>query len=118
MAPKKSLLIVDDSLVARMFIKKHFKDDHEWQIFEAENSSQTLEILKNGPCDVISIDYNMPGVNGLDLADSILKLYPSIKIAMVTANIQNSLRVEVEKRGIVFLEKPITMKTIESLKQL
>lgn len=118
MASKKTILVVDDSLVARMFIRKYFENNPEWELLEAEKSEQALEILKNHPCDVISIDYNMPEGNGIDLIDSVLKLYPSIKIAMLTANIQDSLRMEAEKRGVVFLEKPITSKTIERLKQL
>ena len=118
MSPKKTILVVDDSLVARMFIRKNFENDSGWQILEAENSTVALQVLEKNKCDIISIDYNMPEGNGMELIDNVLKLYPSVKVAMLTANIQNSLRQAVEKKGVVFLEKPITEKTIESLKKL
>ena len=115
----KKVLVVDDSMVARMFLKNLFDvKAPDWKVLEAGKGSQVSEILLKEDCDIVSIDYNMPDVNGLELAESVREEYPEKKIVILTANIQDSLRRKVENLGILFLEKPITEKTVEFLLSL
>ena len=119
MGTNKKILIVDDSVIARILITRHIEEKYkDWVVSEAEDAETALKILQEVTCDVVSIDYNMPGLNGLELVKTIQKLYPSIKIAMLTANIQDTLRKEVEEIGVVFLEKPIVSETVKALVEL
>jgi len=119
MGTNKKILIVDDSVIARILLVRHIEEKYkDWTVLQAENAEAGLKVLENNTCDVVSIDYNMPGINGLEFAKKIQKLYPSLKIAILTANIQDTLRKEVEDNGIVFLEKPIVSETVKRLVEL
>ena len=47
----------------------------------------------------------MNSMNGIEVIDAIISLYKSNQIGLLTANTQNSIKEEVEKRGIHFLSK-------------
>ncbi|MES0489099.1 MAG: response regulator [Leptospirales bacterium] len=119
MGTNKKILVVDDSMIARMFIVRHIDELYKnWTILEAAGAEAALKILEESSVDVISIDYNMPGLNGLELAKKIQELYSSVKIALLTANIQDTIRKEAEDIGLVFLEKPITAEIVKKLVEL
>jgi len=112
----KKILIVDDSIIARMLIVKHIQVNHsEWEVFEAGSAKEALDILENQQIDLVSIDYNMPETNGIELINQIREKYPETHISMITANIQGTLREKVENMGVSFFEKPITGNLVEEL---
>jgi CheY-like chemotaxis protein len=112
----KKILLVDDSVVARLFMIRHLEANYsDWQILQASDAKEALEILKQHKCNIMTIDYNMPNTNGLELVDKVRELKYDVKIVMLTANIQKTLKDEAEKKGILFLEKPITIDTVEKI---
>jgi len=118
MSPKK-ILLVDDSVVARLFILRYLESNYpDWEVLQASDAKEALGLLKSNHCEIISVDYNMPDVNGLELIEEILGADHDIKIAMLTANIQNTLKEKVENKGILFLEKPITAEVVEKIMNL
>jgi len=79
-------LIVDDSRSMRMLLAKTIKE-LGFSISEAGNGQEALTRLNDGePVDLILIDWNMPGMNGLDLVCAIRgnALLNSMRILMVT----------------------------------
>ncbi|MDH5721092.1 MAG: response regulator [Spirochaetia bacterium] len=116
MIEPKRILIVDDSAVTRVLIKAsllNFRKD--WVIIEASNADEAQKKLETNDVDLISIDYNMPGINGFELLEIVQEKYPEIKVAILTANIQDSFKEKVKSRGVSFLEKPVTDETIEKI---
>lgn len=115
----KKILVVDDSMVARMFLKKliHEKEP-SWNVSDAANATDALEVFQKEGCDIASIDFNMPDSTGLELATKIRQKGPETVIVILTANIQHSLRKKVEEAGFIFLEKPITEETVDFLIKL
>jgi len=115
MAAKK-ILLVDDSVVARLFIIRHLETNYpDWEIVQASSASEALKMIQESTFDVITIDYNMPNTNGLDLIDQIHELGHTEKIVMLTANIQKTIRDEAEKKHVLFLEKPITAEVVDKI---
>jgi CheY-like chemotaxis protein len=115
----KRILLVDDSVVARMFILRYMESNYpDWEILQASNAKEAMEILRKNDCDIVSVDYNMPDENGLELIEQIREINKEIKIAMLTANIQNTLKDQVENKGVLFLEKPITGDVVEKIMSL
>ncbi len=105
----KSVLIVDDSLVSRMMIKEIIASKYaEWQITEAKNSDEAIKASTDKQFDLITLDLNMPGRSGLEAAPEIIALQPNAKIALMTANIQTSVKDKAEALGLEFVVKPIT----------
>lgn len=111
----KTVLIVDDSRVSRMLIKSVVEDRHpDWTILESGNGEEALAHSGEG-IDLMIIDYNMPGMDGMTLAEKLKGIYPSAYISMLTANIQESIRTQAESLGIGFEKKPITEEKIGAI---
>ena len=68
MAGKTKALIVDDSSLMRKAVRKIFEDSNEIEVSgEAENGRQALELIPALSPDVIVLDVNMPGMNGIEV---------------------------------------------------
>ena len=106
----KTILIVDDSLISRMFMRKAVQGAYsEWNVLEASNGHDALSAVEGKAVDIALLDLNMPGgINGLALARSLKDLYANIQIALVTANIQSAVREKASALGVEFIAKPIT----------
>lgn len=107
------LLIVDDSRTSRMLIKAlvgRLRPD--WRIAEAENGDQALAAIADQPPAYVSLDVNMPGMSGLEVAGRVRLRYPDIGVVLCTANVQDSVRQAAEKAHVQFVGKPITEQTI------
>jgi len=103
------MLVIDDSRLSRSMIKSFTRNYHpSWDIDEAENAESAINLSEKNEYDYITVDFNMPGMDGLELAKILKGRYPTAKIAMLTANIQNTLKSESEKIGVKFIGKPIT----------
>jgi CheY-like chemotaxis protein len=58
------------------------------------------------------MDINMPGIIGTDAAEQILGKYPGIRIAIFSANIQESHQTRAATLGARFVAKPVTEKSV------
>lgn len=112
---EKTVLIVDDSRVSRMLIRSVVVDRHpEWSILESGSGDEALTHVDEG-IDLMIIDFNMPGIDGLTLAEKMKGLYPAAYISMMTANAQDSLQKRADELGIGFAKKPITEEKIAGI---
>jgi len=50
----------------------------------------------------------MPGMDGITLAEKLKASYPEARMALLTANIQDSIRDRAKELDIEFIQKPIT----------
>jgi CheY-like chemotaxis protein len=79
------VLHVEDNPIYRMVFKDQFSQHFPNLIFdEATNGDEAIEKIKTAPPEVVFIDVRLPGMNGLDLAQKIKKLFPNIHIAILT----------------------------------
>ena len=112
-SPIKSVLIVDDSRVARILIRNIILSIHpHWIITEAVNGKEAIERVRVETPNYVTMDYNMPDINGIEAAQQILQYAPQTIIALFTANIQANTHAQAEKLGIGFVDKPITVERI------
>lgn len=107
------LLIVDDSRMSRMLIRAIVADSRPgWRIAEAVSGDEALLAVEKECPDFISMDVNMPGINGLEAAGRIRLHHPQARIVLCTANIQESMREAAARAGIHFVAKPITAQSV------
>jgi CheY-like chemotaxis protein len=72
-----TVLIVDDSKLARIVVGKVVSGlQPDWQRIEAGNADEALAVLDAQPVDLAIVDFNMPGRNGLDLAEELRRRFP------------------------------------------
>lgn len=104
----KKVLVVDDSRVSRMMLIRTIQEiDSEWEVIEADGGEAAVEVVKTEEPSVVIMDFNMPGIDGIEAARRIKDARPSITLTMLTANIQNETRSRADEIGVGFLTKPI-----------
>jgi len=103
------LLIVDDSKVSRMRIRVFFMAHcPQWILQEASSGDEALVMAAADTPDFVTMDVNMPGMSGFETAQLMLVRNPSIRIVMLTANIQESSRQVAASLRLNFVAKPVT----------
>jgi len=117
--PPRTVLIVDDSSLSRMLLKNLLLERRPgWTILEAASGEQALEIADEHVPDLITLDINMPGMGGIEAAKLLKERCPSAQLAVMTANVQESVRQRVQSLGILFVamvEKPITAAGVDKI---
>jgi CheY-like chemotaxis protein len=104
-----SILIVDDSKLARIVIGKAVAAlQPAWRRVEASNADEAIALMRQGGIDLAILDFNMPGRNGLDLAELLRAEHPDLPIALATANVQDELIARARAVGAAFIAKPVT----------
>lgn len=102
-----TILIVDDSRVARLSLRRMvlgLLPDAE--IVEAGSADDAVAAAEGQVIDMALIDFNMPGRNGLELAEDLTVRHPESRMAMVTANIQDAVAGRAQALGMAFIGKP------------
>lgn len=103
------VLIVDDSPFARKILKDILNEDNEIVVIgEAKNGIEALEKIPLLKPDIITLDIEMPVMNGITTLEKIVSNY-SIPVIMVSNLTQKdaALTLEaLEKGAIDFIEKP------------
>jgi len=103
------VLIVDDSKLARMAVAKALSAVHPgWTRAEAGNADEALAILAEEAPDIAVLDFNMPGRDGLELADELRRARPDMPVAVISANHQQEVVDRAREVGAAFLTKPLT----------
>lgn len=77
----KILLLEDEQMLSDAINEYLISLGHRVTSFH--NGSEALEILKKEPFDLLILDINVPGINGLELLESLhgLNPYPAIYIS-------------------------------------
>jgi two-component system, chemotaxis family, chemotaxis protein CheY len=103
----KSILIIDDSRVARLIMRKILGNiQPEWPVHEAGGGEEALALAKEISIDIALVDQHMPGMEGFEVAEALKQAYPGIMISMVTADIQEAMRKRAEEMDVHFIPKP------------
>jgi two-component system chemotaxis response regulator CheY len=112
----KKYLIVDDSKMARMILRKGIESlQPNWIILDAASGDLALDLLADEAVDFISVDYNMPGICGLEFLAKKTSCFPNARCAILSANVQSQALARAQEHDARFIKKPITALTIEQL---
>ena len=111
-----SVLVVDDSRLARMMVGGLIAERCPGaRIREANDAEEALVAARAEAPDLVILDHNMPGEAGLDIVERLREIAPRAAIALVTANIQNTVRQRAAQAGCHFVAKPVTAEKIARL---
>lgn len=113
MSQPRTILVVDDSRVSRMMISAIVREARpNWTIVEAADGEQAMAAAGSSAPDLAVLDFNMPGIDGLDLAEKLHAKLPGLRISLLTANVQEATRKRAAAAGVEFTGKPITEEKI------
>lgn len=108
-----SVLVCDDSLVARKQVAKCLPQDWEVAVHFAKNGEEGLASLAAGKGDLLLLDLNMPVLDGYGTLEAIQKQGLKTKVIVVSGDIQPEARDRVVSLGALdFIRKPVDPQTL------
>ncbi len=110
------ILVVDDFSTMRRIIKNLLRDLGFSNTDEADDGNTALPKLQAGDYDFLITDWNMPGMQGIDLLKAVRadpKL-ASLPVLLVTAEAKKEQIVEAAQAGVNgYVIKPFTAATLK-----
>ncbi len=103
------LLVIDDSALIRRLFAELFAKAGDFELAYARNGIEALAQLNLFRPDVITLDFNMPEMNGLDCLDKIMieRPCPVVMVSSLTAA-DAALTLEAMSLGAIdFIPKPL-----------
>jgi len=81
-----TLYVVDDYLLTRIAHKRYFADDDNFDVIgDFQNAKDCLEAMKTRQADIILMDIELPGMNGIEAVKIIKEKFPKTKVIMFTS---------------------------------
>ncbi len=105
-----SILFVDDDKMAQKLMSKFLK---EWNIYCASSGQEALETMEEKTYAVVLLDYQMPGMNGIELLRRIKKRHSMVQVIMITGSDELNTLIESLSHGADdFILKPVKKETL------
>jgi DNA-binding response OmpR family regulator len=117
MPPGPRVLIVDDEENQRRTLAIGLRMDG-FDVCTASSAAEALSILAETRTDLMLVDMMMPGINGLDLARQVRRLFPSVKVVLISAYHLSENQLRRADCGVVgFVPKPFQMRELVAFLQ-
>ena len=96
------ILVVDDNPAVRRYLRAILEQQEGWRVCgEARTGGEALHrVVESPPPDLVVLDYQMPDLNGVDVAKQISAMFPKIPILMVTLHLSRQLADAAREAGV------------------
>ena len=95
------ILVADDNPMVRHYLREVLEQHGTWRVCdEARTGGEVLPKVQRTLPDVILLDFQMPELNGLEVAKQICQLFPKIPILMITFHFSKQLSEAARDVGI------------------
>ncbi len=115
------VLVVDDSPFIRIALKKLLSSAEDIEVIgEASNGKEAVELVQKLKPDVVTLDVNMPIMDGLTALEKIRKVCPDCKVLMISALTKEGAKETIEalSRGAIdFITKPTDYQELFKFKE-
>jgi len=82
---KTGILIVDDHAMVRLALAEAIAQQDDLELVgEAENGARAIALYRDLQPDVVTMDYQMPGLNGAETITEILTEFPQARIVLLS----------------------------------
>ena len=108
----KKILIIDDERSIRRALREILEFE-EYDVFEAENGREGLDLLKANQYDLVFCDIKMPLLDGLEVLEAVKKTENETPFIMISGHGTIETAVEAIRKGAFdFIEKPLDLNRI------
>jgi len=81
------ILIVEDEAAIRRVLKKIISEENDtYQVEEAEDGLEGIELIKNNDYDLVLCDIKMPKMDGVEVLEKAKKIKPETPIVMISGH--------------------------------
>ena len=122
MEKNASILVVDDDKEIADLVEIYLVNDG-YQVLKASDGEQCLQTLKEHPeVRMLILDIMMPGIDGLETAEILMKKDPDATILMLSSLCDSGTLEEVRSVGVKYLipkpwEDEVLLATLDMLKK-
>jgi CheY-like chemotaxis protein len=110
------VLIVDDSATMRTIVRKALAATRfPLEVSEADEGFAALKLVRESKFDIVFLDYNMPGFNGLETLSEFKRVQLRSTVVMMTSAEDGELVERARELGAAFLKKPFFPADIEAV---
>jgi hypothetical protein len=111
-----SVLIVDDSPIARKMLRKALPADWDISIQEAGDGVQAIDIYRQGGVELMFLDLTMPNIDGYGVLEVLQAEGLNCIVIVVSADVQPQARERVLAMGaIAFIPKPVNPEGLQDV---
>ncbi len=108
----KRILWVDDEIA---LLKPHiiFLESKDYEVVTAQSGLEALDELNNQDFDIVFLDEQMPGIDGLETLNRIKVRYPHLPVVMITKSEEENIMEEAIGQQITdYIIKPVNPKQV------
>jgi DNA-binding NtrC family response regulator len=109
-----SVLVIDDEQLIRETLCEYLQQDG-FRVRTAASGEEGLKFLREAAFDVVICDINLPGWDGLEVLERVLRLSPDTFVLLITAYATVETAIEAFQKGAAdYLMKPIVLREVSS----
>ena len=109
------ILIIDDEENIRSVLSGILEDEG-YEVDTAADGLEGLEKASGGGFDLVILDVWLPGMGGLEVLESIKKIYRDLEVIIISGHGNIDMAVKALKNGAFdFLEKPLSLEKVTTL---
>jgi two-component system chemotaxis response regulator CheY len=110
----KTILIVDDSTIARKMLKSCLPKDQGFEFHEACDGKEGIEKFKSICPDLTFMDLTMPVMSGYGAIEEIIRHDKNALIIVVTADVQlKAIKTVLDLGAYMVLRKPLKKEDLQ-----
>lgn len=112
---RRRFLVVDDEPEIVDIISERFTNDGH-TVVAAHDGTNAMRLVRAKRPDLVFLDIQMPGINGIDVLKAIKKLDPALPVIMITANADDQVAAEAIREGAFsYVPKPVDFRYLDHL---
>ncbi len=113
MSPAR-VLVVEDEVQVRRAVVRYLRDP-QFEVLEADDGEEALEVIGHGGIDVVLADVMMPRMSGLEMLRRVRAQGIDVEVIMMTAHDDLSMAFEAVHAGaFYFLKKPFAAQELHT----
>ena len=94
-------LIVDDSELVRKSLRTVLLANPDWEVCgEAADGEAAIELFRELHPNIVILDFQMPGINGIETARRMSEIAPAVPIVLFTQHASSDLERHAREVGI------------------